>query len=852
MPSEQSSRSGSVFQIGGDTARYSIPPMERDKELLKAGTWPEGAGKLVGDGWRVRGQHLFRPIDVFGEGIGAQRHQLWEALLPFPNSPIYGTHKARERAFEFQESEGWPNLHTMRVIGSREPDGRLKRNRRIKHIYLLHNGLNETIDMLFHYRLAAWIVGARPDAVCILRPLPGHLTRFPFHSPYAEQPLDGYLRDPAELFRQFLRYMQETQWLLSALVPRSHYAVLAGTRLLAERLPDGTGAKSRVDLSTLADAVSVDWDAAFKSNDAAEELNEEQSFTHFRGAVSNDTIRASLAELRSVLHWRPVVRAKGPTRPRNGTQPSPEAPCVHVVGYSMGGFMAQAAFFAWPFAISSCTNLFAGGALRDLAPTAFAHPEEWQAVLHGLRYELDRAFRENYLDTTDGRIVGVAESDFGYFTRIFYEVYLQYYRGGYSSRVSEYSRRLLFIVGGGDPIVRTENVLDAGPPEGMTLLQIADVSHFPSGRPHASPDGGRVEGEQREYWLPEVGRVVCNFSERAELLLHKTLAASWDTDKDRPVDESDAVGDGENAQLEPPPDQDPTMLASVRFAYELHTLVSCACPTGPTTEGSETRKRGWLLVGRNEVPPVFLGPIAFRYYGQAVHHSEEQIGQYVGLLRQRALQLEELKDRVSLLVPDKAEHWFKDQSVQRTVFSKSETPSAARIPRSDELDDMWTKFDDDWIKANAVGMFHASEYPSERLGVLGSAVANRLKVNTISLTVLPDVWIALSAQALTGLRGQDEDDRDGVEKMIVKWATRLVKQKDEGGQNSKDEDARDDPRRQLQNWLDTGDVIAIVVSAGELNPRFRGHRLRDVGDAARVIIHWALAHSATGAAAIGA
>jgi hypothetical protein len=816
---------------GRGEERFSITRAERDREVFLAGKWPGETATALGNDWQPRGGHLFRRIEVYGEGEDRRSsgHKLWEALLRFPNSPLYDTHRPRALSFEFEPGRPnrWPNLHTMRVIGW--GDGP---KHKVRHVYLLHNGLNETNDLLFHYRLAAWMVGERPDAICILRPLPGHLTRFPFHSQYAELPLDGYLRDPADLFRQFLRYMQETQWLLSALSPRPHYAVTAGTRLLSEAVPRSGGktpiGRAREDL--LAEAVAKDWNAAFEISQKARRK------THSEEPVGLDTIQAAIVDLRKLLKWSPVISDKPPARPQNASKAKAEAPCIHVVGYSMGGFMAQAAFFAWPFAISSCTNLFAGGALRDLAPTGFAHPEEWQAVLHALRYEQDRAFREPYLRIKDDRIAGIDADDFAYFTRIFYEVYLQYYRGGYASRVSEFSRRLLFVVGGHDPIVQTKNVLDAGPPEGMTLLQIADLSHRPDGPARGTEDGGKVESEQREYWLPEVGRVIHGFSERCEKLLHRTLAECWGITADRELDELDVETTEDEAEsFEPPPDRDPTILASTAFAHELRKLVGRALDTDEAEgAGKEEDKRGWLLVARNEIPPAFLGPTAFRVYGQALHHSEEQIMRYVGWIQRRALQLCKRRNRVSLLVPVKSKEWLCGREERQTFFSKSETPRAARIPSDDELADMWTKFNDEWIKTGAVRLFKGKEYDPGDLGKIGEAAAKKLGVDKLSLTILPDVWIALSAEAVHDICGEEnaEREREDNERQVVDWLIKLV-----------DPSKKDETR--LKAWIDKDYIMVITVSAAELNPRFRGRRLKDVDQVRKAVLQWAVSYEAS-------
>jgi hypothetical protein len=798
----------------------------------------------------------------------------------------------------------------MRVLGYGDD-----REKQIKHVYLLHNGLNETSDLLFHYRLAAWIINRRPDAVCILRPLPGHLTRYPFEGPYAAKPLDDYLHDPADLFRQFLRHMLETQWLLSALVPRSQYLIAAGTELLGEAAPQGgehpikTG---RTEDAHLASAMDKAWQAAFDSNllpasdgsaqagkgapagegtavcesaatgeaaaageagasetdageadnpEGADSIQADPSETERAAGGETDTrefsmqvvtkemIEELVTDLRQLLDWQPALFSDKPRVPPASDAPAElEPPCIHAVGYSMGGFVAQAVFFAWPFAVSSCTNLFAGGALRDLAPTAFAHPEEWQAVLHALRYELDRAFRDGYLSPSpEGLVAGIEQPLFGYFTRIFYEVFLQYYRGGYSSGVAEFSRRLLFVVGGDDPIVRTKNVLDAGPPKGMTLFQIADVSHFPGGRPGGTAESKNVESEQRKHWLPEVGRVLANFSEHSERLLNRTLADSWGVYLGEGG--SEPVADIGASVPEVHGEHGPGMLDSATFATEMNSLIKQALPTD---EESDTR--GWLLIARNEVPPAFLERQAFLIYAQAVHHSEEEITRYIRVLRAHAKWLSDKPDRVSLLIPQESEWWFEKQGERERFFSKSETASAARMPEVKIAKDMWAHFEREWIKKQAVRLVPPFEYEPGALGEIGRSEAKRLNVEMISLTSLPDVWIALSDEAFRSIVGEGYG-REKVEKEVIEWAINLsrewteealkkARERRSGKSTGSLEEKKKTRLLELKQWMDSGAVRAIEVSGAELNSRYRGRLLLKETDVRRAIIHWALAYQA--------
>lgn len=806
---------GASFTLAG--GKYTIPEAERDRNLFKAGAWPRAAARALGGAWDVRGGHLFRRLHVYDEQEeegDATPHELWEALLRFPNAPLYATHRKRVPPFAFEDGASWPSFHTMRVLGSGP-----KPPTRVKHVFLLHNGLNETAELTSFYRLAAGIVAQQRDAVCILRPLPGHLTRFAFHGPYAERPLDVYLRDPAQLFVQFLRHMRETQWLLSALVPRAHYAVMGRGELLAEAEPSRPGSKvtGRADSSELARAMADEWDAGFKPTEAQGPAS---PTVPLRGRPTLEELTASVVELRRLLGWQPVHSTSPPAEP--------EPPGIHVVGYSMGGFMAQAAFFAWPFAIASCTNLFAGGAMRDLAPTAFAHPEEWQAVLHGLRFELDDAFRD-YLRPVAGWIAGIREHDFDYFTRIFYDVFLQHYRGGSSSRLSELSRRLLFVMGGDDPIARTRNVLDSGPPTGLTLFEIADVGHFPAVRGRGR-DGGTLEAERQRFWLPEVGRVIAKFSFGSEGLLSEALAASW-----RAVHWGGRMSASKGRPLQPLAAA-PVLLDSLGFAQELQRLVQRIEPDEGARRrpAGEAEQLGWLLVGRNKVPSVFIGATGYRLHGQAIHHSEQQIVDYVQMMRERARYLKRRARRVSLLIPAGGDRWFWNQK-----FSSMSEASAAREPSLSERTRMVRAFQG-WVDAGVVREVAVGEYEAggasgdlARLGQLGEIVAAEHETRRLSLTILPDVWIGLSPSVSDWLCGVAlAGERAEHERAIVRWATMLAT----GGQGQ---------LSALQQRIDSGDVLAIAVSAAELNARFRGRRLLHAKDVGAAIVHWALAYMAS-------
>jgi len=204
------------------TKAAPIKVAERDRELgLDDGTWPTH----VPDGWAWDGQALTRIIAA----NEAQRvpAALQEIILRFPSAPVHGMHRLHEHHMKLGSSE---SFHSMRILRSADPK---HREDRVTRIFLMNTGLNERTTMELYYWLASLLVQQESGTVCVVRPFPGHLTRYPFQG-LAETPLDSYLWDGSHLFRQFLRYMLETQWFLSAIVRRSSYRCASGANLLGE------------------------------------------------------------------------------------------------------------------------------------------------------------------------------------------------------------------------------------------------------------------------------------------------------------------------------------------------------------------------------------------------------------------------------------------------------------------------------------------------------------------------------------------------------------------------------------------------------------------------------------------
>lgn len=95
--------------------RCDIPFGERDRSLLKDGLWPNMEG--LDDQWTLGGDgnHVSRTLEFVESGTPARRSdgggtaRVSEAILRFPNAPVYLTHRARLHPYKIQER--WPNYH---------------------------------------------------------------------------------------------------------------------------------------------------------------------------------------------------------------------------------------------------------------------------------------------------------------------------------------------------------------------------------------------------------------------------------------------------------------------------------------------------------------------------------------------------------------------------------------------------------------------------------------------------------------------------------------------------------------------------------------------------------------------
>jgi hypothetical protein len=794
-----------------NTTAYSdarrIRPGERDHELaLDTLRWPKRA--VAPAGWeRRQGGYLLRTIATDGGGLLAL--PLDEAMLRFPAAPLHGV----QRLHEGHNSSGAAeNFQTYRILTSR------KFKRPVKRVFLLHNGLNELNRMGLYYELASHLISEdEAGTACILRPFPGHLTRFPYHA-FAEQPLDRYLWDGSHLFRQFLRYMIETQWFLSAFVNRSFYRCPSGDNLLAySHDPE----QSRLDDTYLAHTMGDAWRELYKTSASA----------LAKALETQDKAPGMKPMIRGMGPFRETIRSLrgylGLTRyPRLGSEYSAEQPepDLHVIGYSLGGFAAQSIFMSWPFVVDSCSTLLSGGPLRELAPTAFADPEEWQTVLHSLRYELDEAMTIGRYDRKQGQIAGMDSDLFLSFQRAFYEVFQQEYRGSFQTRLAAFRPRMLFVVGGNDPIVRPQSVIDSGPPGGINLLEIGGLGHFIASLPKL-PE----ERNQREFWLPEIGKLITTFAKNACKINRASREDTW-LDREMLVKEP-IKNDDENKTLRLAEAERGThegALPAHQFERHLDDLFARVAEN--TT--------GYLWVLRNEAPAILLNLRAVQERARALHHDDRGIAEYCRGVQKRWEMLEKHKERISLILPWNAErillridspHGFPSQAETIVGQAPDEVISPAVV--WNECMARCTLLSQEspesvWVFDGRIALQADDPRPEvAKLVELGLNMINRQDAPiaqnaALRVPSLPDCWIWVSPEFLRPAEHRSPKSSR------LRFSALVAE--------SRHDDAW------LKHSLQQDLVRVIAVSRARYNPRFRGRLVTDFESARNILFHAAL------------
>lgn len=802
-----------------------IREWERDSQLeLDSEQWPAAGATL--NGWVPGPGYFYRVIAETEEERNKEKQldgPLKESILRFPSAPIHGLHRRHEFHVNRERSE---TFHSYRVLT--DPD----QFTGAKRIFLMHNGLNETQSQDLYYRLASHLIAKEPEGtVCLLRPFPAHLTRSGFQQ-FAETPLDDYLWDGSILFRQFFRYMIETQWLLSVIARRSAYRCISGLNLLAE---DKKPIDSRLEHEVLSETMFKAWEKLNEaSKPAVESLHEEAPDAAPQAeAPPEGAFLDAIETLRSLLQLD-LKRGGEPELERL------EMPTLHVIGYSLGGFTAQSVFMSWPFLISSCSTLLSGGALRELAPTAFADPEEWQTVLHSLRYELDDAMLTGRYELKDDHVLGIQLDLFLYLKRTFYEVFQQEYRGSFQTRLSAFRRRMLFVVGGNDPIVRPKSVLDSSPPDGINLLSIGGLGHFLGAKAR-----DEEEREQRLFWVPEIAGLIGGLAKDAAGKQHEERKKTW---LDPKLELPAATSSDEDTK--------PSGYGRLSVSERLEVEADGALP-GRLFQRSlddllarTAAKDGLLFVLRNEVPSVLMDENSVQQRAAALNHTDSGMARYIRGVRARRELIFHNEDRVRIILPWNVERILKGIDARPGHPSQSES-AGGEMPHLKNPNEVWDIFRKRYIELEEEG----DEEPKRRLirvfdGGTGVASGGIPKLSIARLTAaarkrlgtkgesrpitpaLPDCWIWMSRQFLNP-EDQDNPDRsDKIDHLNPEEGRRQL------SAVVPKYYVRD--RERLGEQLRQDHLRIVTVSRARYNPRFRGRIIADPGVAEGLLLHVSL------------
>lgn len=893
-------------------------------------TCPFGWGVVDADDSGSHPRYLARIIEGPRNPGTLERNLIREIVVRWPSAPIYEINRETEYELKLTKS----HYHTLRVFRDEES---FSEGKPASRCFLVHNGLNEVSDLRFYSNLTQnLILGGWSNTAVILHSNPGHLFRFPFPGDFTEKPLDRYLSDPGDLFRQFLRCMYETEWILTALTdPAAGEAPLTGLSLFApysdfesRKHPE---AKRRHNASLQASRIADEFDLLSSANEEYRKRRRQRRADQGTDGVdsasspplpSEKTIVPSVNLLRRAILGRegidssssdsappdqsgssPDGRGVVATGAHNGSSSLPAESAqlegasesnqvpIHCIGYSLGGFLAQSIFFAWPSRVASCSSICSGGPLSDIQLSGFAQPEEWQQVIYGLRYELESLMVSDDLrneslklniPTTNPRwqesehnldaIGGVPTSRFRIFLRVFYDVFVQDFRSQYAKRVAEFVDRMLFVVGGGDSIIRPESVLSAGPAGGVNFLQVANLSHFVH-RPN--PDFER-------YWLPRITSLIVQIARRGEEQTSQDGQDALREDKKKR-----GAYRAQRARDVP--------FSSSHFQHALSRILTSA-----TNNSNESH----LMISRSRVPVDFLDSSAREAVAVSLHSHAADAENYL-------LELDRQAEFMSQLVGNDTDD---DIGGLTVILSKKgvrwtvqDEPMLARFPRFvrgqvhghvDQLFNMREQFEDwkqkpatfrlfgleDPERANVVPVHHdktraaAARLVNEiRSCLYENAPASMDPLDAVAsrdfgiINTMPDAWLYLHRELLTSAIG-GIDSRQAVmardrevtvpkleglsrlqkEAWVLDWARALFL---EGwdpsvGSWSVPSDQPDGSAMSfMKTWLgssrenDDAKLEIVRLSRSRSDSNYRGLGVRSLATACQVWIHTALTYA---------
>lgn len=211
-------------------------------------------------------------------------------------------------------------------------------------------------------------------------------------------------------------------------------------------------------------------------------LNHYQSFRELvslcRGLVPKRFSHKIGAKLASVCATRSLVPEETSSLLRNKISPDAR---ISLVGYSMGALRAMTAFcFTWEMAVrcdeeplfTSCVALNAGGSFSSMKAPSWVDAVSWRAMVRKLNLETyDQELERAFLDE---------RGTFEPYCKVIRDVTL----GNalkfkqLEDRDAGFTRRLLFILGGSDDIMRLSSLHRITPPGGLNIFHVAGVGHM--------------------------------------------------------------------------------------------------------------------------------------------------------------------------------------------------------------------------------------------------------------------------------------------------------------------------------------------------------------------------------------
>jgi hypothetical protein len=141
---------------------------------------------------------------------------------------------------------------------------------------------------------------------------------------------------------------------------------------------------------------------------------------------------------------------------------SPDAR-ISLLGYSLGGLAALSAFLKNPNNYNVCVLLSSGVKLLDIEISKVMASDKWKDII----LKLQKKWTEN-------KKKGTGED-----AQYFEDIFLGYRPETLSEILKEHVRRILFVLGGADPMIHLGDLMKIEPPEsGFALLRLPGISHF--------------------------------------------------------------------------------------------------------------------------------------------------------------------------------------------------------------------------------------------------------------------------------------------------------------------------------------------------------------------------------------